>query len=103
MRKLLVTALAAVLCGGTLSLTTASEAAAAGPPVQCVKVRKFYTKGHQRYVRLTNLCSRRPACYVIVVPHHADPRGRLAKGATKNVRYAKTSSARALYVKNVRC
>ncbi|MCB5906002.1 hypothetical protein [Streptomyces pinistramenti] len=103
MRKFLATALAVVACSASLTLSTASQAAAAGPPAQCVKVRKFFTKGEQRAVRLTNLCTRRPACYVIVVPHHADPRGRLSKGVTKDVSYTTVRAPRALYVKNAQC
>ncbi|MFG2223071.1 hypothetical protein [Streptomyces sp. NPDC048644] len=103
MRKFLATALTVLVCSASLTLSATSEAAAAGPPTQCVKVRKFFTKGQQRAVRLTNLCTRRSACYVIVIPHHDDPHGRLDKGVTKNVSYATVRTPRALYVKNERC
>lgn len=102
MRKIMAVAVAAVVCGGSLTFSGVAEAAGRSP-AQCVKVRKFYDKGHQRYVRLTNLCTKRAACYVIVVPRQRDPRGRLAKGVTKNVRYGTTSAPRALYVKNTHC
>lgn len=103
MRKIMAIALTAVMCSASLTLTTASEAAAAAPAQQCVKVRKYFDKDHQRYVRLTNLCAARPSCFTIVIPHRKDPHGRLAKGATKDVRYGKTSGPRALYVKNTSC
>lgn len=103
MRKILAMALAAVACSASLTLTTAAEASAAERPPQCVKVRKYFNKGHDRYVRLTNLCSRRTSCFTIVVPHHKDPRGRLSKGVTKDVRYGTTRTPRALYVKNTPC
>ncbi|MFI7098867.1 hypothetical protein ACIBK8_05850 [Streptomyces sp. NPDC050161] len=105
MRKFLATALTVLVCSASLTLSATSEAAAAapGPPTQCVKVRKFFTKGQQRAVRLTNLCTRRPACYVIVIPHHDDPHGRISEGVTKDVSYATVRTPRALYVKNERC
>ncbi|MFG2287302.1 hypothetical protein ACGFOU_14770 [Streptomyces sp. NPDC048595] len=104
MRKFLAIALAAVACSASLTLTTAAEAAAADQPPRCVKVRKYFDKGRQRYVRLANLCAVRTACFTVVIPHHKDPRGRLSGGETKNVRYGKTATTpRALYVKNVSC
>ncbi|TBO55461.1 hypothetical protein EYS09_33170 [Streptomyces kasugaensis] len=103
MRKIIAMVLAVVACGASLTLTTASDAVAAGRSPQCVKVRKFFNRGHQRYVRLTNLCAGRAACYVIVLPHRPDPRGRLAKAATRDIRYGTTTAPRALYVKNTRC
>ncbi|KUL43038.1 hypothetical protein ADL22_13785 [Streptomyces sp. NRRL F-4489] len=103
MRKIMSIALAGVVCGASLTLATAADAAAAGQVPRCVKVQKYFSQGGQRYVRLTNLCAQRPACYTIVIPHAADPRGRLPKGATKDVRYGTTAGSRALYVKNVAC
>ncbi|MEU8781559.1 hypothetical protein [Streptomyces sp. NPDC048637] len=103
MRKIIAIALVTVACSASLTLATASEAAAAGRAPQCVKVRKYFSKDHQRYVRLTNLCTQRTSCFTIVVPHHHDPRGSLPKGATKDVRYATTGTPRALYVKNIPC
>ncbi len=96
-------ALAAVACSATLTITSASTAAAAERAPHCVVVRKYFNKGHQRYVRLTNLCSRRTACFTIVVPHQRDPHGSLPKGATKDVRYGTTWTSRALFVKNSSC
>ncbi|MFF7408400.1 hypothetical protein [Streptomyces lydicus] len=101
MRKITAIALAAVACSASLTVATASDAAAAGP--QCVKVRKYFNKGHDRYVRLTNLCAQRTSCFIIVVPHHKDPHGRLPKGATEDFRYGTTSTPRALYVRNTPC
>ncbi|MET9296074.1 hypothetical protein [Streptomyces sp. NPDC003077] len=95
----------AILSGG-LGLTAASEATAAtaaGRPPQCVRVLKFYTQSHKRYVRLKNLCVRREACYLIVLPGRPGPRGRLGKGVTKNVSYGTDRGPRALYVKNTAC
>ncbi|MGW3008831.1 hypothetical protein ACWC9R_08310 [Streptomyces sp. NPDC001219] len=103
MRKIMAIALATVACSASLTLATASDAAAAGQGPQCVRVQKYFSKGHQRYVRLTNLCTQRTSCFTIVVPHRPDPRGRLPKGVTKNVRYGTTAAPRALYVKNVSC
>ncbi|WP_411137884.1 hypothetical protein [Streptomyces sp. C10] len=103
MRKIMAIALATVACSTSLTLATASEAAAAGRAPQCVKVRKYFNKGHQRYVRLTNLCTQRTSCFTIVVPRHHDPHGRLPKGVTKDIRYGTTGAPRALYVKNVPC
>ncbi|MFG2493456.1 hypothetical protein ACGFSD_20740 [Streptomyces caniferus] len=103
MRKIMAIALAAVACSATLTMTSASSAAAAERSPHCVVVRKYFNKGHQRYVRLTNLCSRRTACFTIIVPHQRDPRGSLAKGATKDVHYGTTSGSRALFVKNSSC
>ncbi|MFF4607217.1 hypothetical protein ACFY12_31340 [Streptomyces sp. NPDC001339] len=96
-------ALAAVACSASLTLAGASNAMAADQGPRCVKVGKYFTKDHNRYVRLTNLCTQRTSCFTIVMPHQKDPRGRLPKGATKDVRYATTSSPRALYVKNSPC
>ncbi|MFF3541820.1 hypothetical protein [Streptomyces platensis] len=103
MRKIIAIALATVACSASLSLATASEASAAGRAPQCVKVRKYFNKGHQRYVRLSNLCTRRTSCFTIVVPHHHDPHGRLLKGTTKDIRYGTTGTPRALFVKNTPC
>ncbi|MGW1377758.1 hypothetical protein ACWD6P_26270 [Streptomyces sp. NPDC002446] len=103
MRKILAIALAAVACSASLTVTTAAEAAAAERPPQCVKVRKYLNKGSSRYVRLTNLCGRRIACFTIVVPHHKDRHGQLSKGDTKEFRYGTTRTPRALYVKNTTC
>ncbi|MEU5211014.1 hypothetical protein [Streptomyces sp. NPDC020742] len=103
MRKILSIALAAVACSTSLTVAAAGDAAAAGRSPQCVKVRKYFTTGHNRYVRLTNLCTQRTSCFTIVVPHQKDPRGRLSKGATKDVRYGTTATPRALYVKNIPC
>ncbi|MFH8568463.1 hypothetical protein [Streptomyces sp. NPDC017993] len=103
MRKIMAIVMAAVACGASLTLATGSEAAAAGRSPQCVKVRKYFDKGDVRYVRLTNLCTKRTSCFTIVIPHQRDPHGRLAKGATKDVRYGTTSGSRALYVKNTHC
>ncbi len=102
MRKIMSIALAGAVCGASLTLATATQAMADQVP-RCVKVRKFFDQGGQRYVRLTNLCAQRPACYTIVIPHQADPRGRLPQGTTKDVRYGTTAGSRALYVKNVAC
>lgn len=102
MRKIMSIALAGAVCGASLTLATAPQAMADQVP-RCVKVRKFFDQGGQRYVRLTNLCAQRPACYTIVIPHQADPRGRLPQGATKDVRYGTTAGSRALYVKTVAC
>ncbi|MFF8785786.1 hypothetical protein [Streptomyces sp. NPDC015125] len=103
MRKILAIALATVACSASLTMVSASTAAAADRTPHCVVVRKYFNKGHQRYARLTNLCSRRTACFTIIVPHQRDPRGRLPKGATKDVRYGTTWASRALYVKNSSC
>ncbi|WP_310724460.1 hypothetical protein [Streptomyces sp. N2A] len=103
MRKIMSIALAAVACSASLTLVTSSPAAAADHSPQCVKVRKYFNKGQQRYVRLSNLCTQRVSCYKIVIPHHKDPSGRLPKGATKDVWYGTTGIPRALYVKNVSC
>ncbi|MFI1200524.1 hypothetical protein K2224_39815 (plasmid) [Streptomyces sp. BHT-5-2] len=102
MRKIMSIALAGVVCGASLTLATATQAAADQVP-RCAKVRKYFSSGGQRYVRLMNLCTQRPACYSIVIPHHADQRGQLPKGTTKDVRYGSTATPRALYVKNVSC
>ncbi|MFG2530596.1 hypothetical protein [Streptomyces sp. NPDC048516] len=103
MRKIMAIALATVTCSASLMMLSASTAAAADRPPHCVVVRKYFNKGHQRYVRLTNLCSRRTACYTIVVPHQRDPHGSLPKGTTKDVHYGTTWASRALYVKNTSC
>ncbi|MFF8311598.1 hypothetical protein ACWGLP_09390 [Streptomyces lydicus] len=103
MRKIMAIALAAVACSASLTLATASDAAASGHSPQCVKVRKYFNKGHDRYVRLTNLCAQRTSCFIVVVPYHKDPHGRLPKGATKDFRYGTTSTPRALYVRNTPC
>ncbi|MGW7487707.1 hypothetical protein [Streptomyces sp. NPDC054786] len=103
MRKIMAIALAAVACSASLTMTSASTAAAADRAPHCVVVRKYFNKGHQRYVRLTNLCSQRTACFTIVVPHQRDPHGSLPKGATKDVRYGTTWASRALYVRNTSC
>ncbi|MGW7577431.1 hypothetical protein [Streptomyces sp. NPDC054765] len=103
MRKIMAIALATVACSASLTLAGASTASAAERPPHCVVVRKYFNKSHQRYVRLTNLCSRRAACFTIVVPHQRDPHGGLPKGATKDVRYGTTWQSRALYVKNAPC
>ncbi|UZJ33362.1 hypothetical protein [Streptomyces endophytica] len=103
MRKIMAISLAAVACSASLTLVASSPAAAADHSPQCVKVRKYFNKGQQRYVRLANLCTQRVSCYKIVIPHHSDPSGRLAKGATKDVWYGTTGIPRALYVKNVSC
>ncbi|MFI0710043.1 hypothetical protein ACH4SK_05195 [Streptomyces inhibens] len=103
MRKIMAIALAAVACSASLTLATAADAAAAGRTPQCVKVRKYFNKGQQRYVRLANLCTQRTSCFTIVIPHHPDPHGSLPKGATKDVHYGTTSWPRALYVKNTAC
>jgi hypothetical protein len=103
-RKFLAITLAAVACSASLTLTTAAEAAAAGHPPRCVKVRKYFDKDGHRYVRLANLCARRASCFTVVIPHHKDKGGRLSGGATKDVYYGKTATTpRALYVKNVSC
>ncbi|MFF2806248.1 hypothetical protein ACFVT2_03535 [Streptomyces sp. NPDC058000] len=102
MRKIMSIALAGAVCGASLTLATATQAAAEQVP-RCVKVRKFFSQGGQRYVQLTNLCAQRPACYTIVIPHQADSRGQLPKAVTKDVRYGTTTGPRALYVKNVAC
>lgn len=96
-------ALATVAGSASLTLLASSPAAAADHSPQCVKVRKYFTKGQQRYVRLSNLCTQRVSCYKIVIPHHKDPSGRLPMGATKDVWYGTTEIPRALYVKNVSC
>ncbi|MGW8552416.1 hypothetical protein [Streptomyces tubercidicus] len=103
MRKIIAIALATMACSASLTLVTTSEAAAAGRAPQCVKVRKYFNKGHQRYVRLSNLCTQRTSCFTIVVPHQRNPHGSLPKGATKNVRYGTTGAPRALFVKNISC
>lgn len=103
MRKIMAIVLTAAACSASLTLASASDAVAADRSPQCVKVRKYFNKGNQRYVRLTNLCTQRTSCFTIVVPHHKDPRGRLPKGATKDVWYGTTSTPRALYVKNTPC
>ncbi|MER6309110.1 hypothetical protein [Streptomyces sp. NPDC001657] len=103
MRKIMSITLAAVACSASLTLAVSSPAAAADHSPQCVKVRKYFNKGQQRYVRLSNLCTQRVSCYKIVIPHHNDPSGRLPKGATQDVRYGTTGIPRALYVKNVSC
>ncbi|AOP48874.1 hypothetical protein [Streptomyces lydicus] len=103
MRKITAIVLAAVACSASLTVATASDAAAAGSSPQCVKVRKYFNKGHDRYVRLANLCTQRTSCFIVVVPHHTDPHGRLPKGATKDFRYGTTSTPRALYVRNTPC
>ncbi|MFJ6787215.1 hypothetical protein [Streptomyces angustmyceticus] len=103
MRKIMAIALAAVACSATLTITSASTAAAAERAPHCVVVRKYFNKGQQRYVRLTNLCSRRTACFTIIVPHQRNPHGSLPKGATKDVRYGTTRTSRALFVKNSSC
>ncbi|MGW2629217.1 hypothetical protein ACWC2K_07810 [Streptomyces chattanoogensis] len=103
MRKITAIALAAAAGSASLTLSTASDAAAAERPPQCVKVRKHLVKGHYRYVKLTNLCSKRKACYTIVIPHAKDPSGALRKGETKYVRYGTTSVPRALFVRNDTC
>ncbi|MFI9028144.1 hypothetical protein [Streptomyces sp. NPDC053560] len=106
MRRYLAIAIVAAILSGTLGIASAEPASAAsrhqGTP-QCVKVAKYYTKKHKRYVRLKNLCAKRTACYTIVVPWRPDPRGRLKKGVTKNVRYGTDRDPRALYVKNRSC
>ncbi|MFJ9412670.1 hypothetical protein ACIRPT_00735 [Streptomyces sp. NPDC101227] len=103
MRKIIAIGLAAVACSASLTLSTAADAAAADRSPQCVKVRKYFNNGHNRYVRLTNLCGKRTSCFTIVIPHAKDPRGRLPKGETKDVRYGKTSGPRALFVRNTPC
>ncbi|UQA91843.1 hypothetical protein [Streptomyces halobius] len=103
MRKIMAIAVAGAVCSTSLTLATASNAAAAQRTPQCVKVRKYFDKGGQHHVRLTNLCAKRTSCYVIVIPHHKDPRGRLKKGVTKDVRYGPASWPRALFVKNTPC
>ncbi|MFI9051496.1 hypothetical protein [Streptomyces sp. NPDC053427] len=103
MRKIIAIGLAAAACSATLTLSTASDAAAADRSPQCVKVRKYFNKSHHRYVQLTNLCGKRTSCFTIVVPYAKDPRGRLGKGQTKDVRYGTTWGPRALYVKNTHC
>ncbi|MEU7641813.1 MULTISPECIES: hypothetical protein [unclassified Streptomyces] len=102
MRKIMSIALAGAVCGASLTMAGTAQAAAEQVP-RCAKVRKFFSQGGQRYVRLTNLCAQRPACYTIVIPHQADVRGQLPKGLTKDVRYGTTGGPRALYVKNVAC
>ncbi|WP_438484649.1 hypothetical protein [Streptomyces sp. S186] len=102
MRKITSIALAGAVCGASLTLATATQAVADQVP-RCAKVLKYFTSGGQRYVRLMNLCAQRPACYSIVIPHQADRRGQLPKGATKDVRYGSAAGPRALYVKNVSC
>ncbi|MFE1171058.1 hypothetical protein [Streptomyces sp. NPDC058773] len=103
MRKIMAIALATVACSASLTLATAPNAAAAGRVPHCVMVQKYFSKGHTRYVRLKNLCTRRTSCFTIVVPHRPDPHGRLLKGVTKDVRYGSTGAPRALFVKNVPC
>ncbi|QHC24469.1 hypothetical protein [Streptomyces sp. GS7] len=103
MRKIVAMALTGAACAASLTLSVASEAVAAEQVPRCVKVRKFFDLGQQRYVRLTNLCAKRPACYTIVIPHRAGPHGRLPQGATKDVRYGTVAGPRALYVKTVPC
>ncbi|POX42600.1 hypothetical protein C3486_04815 [Streptomyces sp. Ru73] len=106
MRRYLAIVITAAILSGTLGIASAETASAASRHYrtpQCVKVVKYYTKKHKRYVRLTNLCTKRTACYTIVVPWRPDPHGRLKKGATKNVRYGTDRDPRALYVKNRGC
>lgn len=105
MRRFLATVIAAAALSGSLGLASAepAEAATRDRAPNCVKVAKYFTKKHKRYVRLTNLCAKRTACYTIVVPWQRDPRGKLKKGATKNVRYGTDRGPRALYVKNRSC
>ncbi|MEV0368953.1 hypothetical protein AB0I10_03865 [Streptomyces sp. NPDC050636] len=103
MRKIMAIALAAVACSASLTLATASNAAAAERTPRCVKVQRFFDKDRQHYVQLTNLCTKRTSCFTIVIPRHKDPRGRLPKGATKEVRYGPASGPRALYIKNTPC
>ncbi|TJZ56874.1 hypothetical protein FCH28_05020 [Streptomyces piniterrae] len=103
MRKIMAIALTVVTCGASLTLATASNAAAAERTPRCVKVQKYFDKDRQHYVKLTNLCTKRPACFTIAIPHYKDPHGRLAKGVTKDVRYAPASWPRAVYVKNTPC
>ncbi|MEU9124855.1 hypothetical protein AB0C96_34250 [Streptomyces sp. NPDC048506] len=103
MRKIMIIALAAVACSASLTLASATDAAAAERTPQCVKVRKYFNQGNYRYVSLMNLCTQRTSCFTIVVPHHKDPRGRLLKGEARDVRYGTTSTPRALYVKNTPC
>ncbi|KEF09159.1 enoyl-ACP reductase [Streptomyces rimosus subsp. rimosus] len=103
MRKFLATAVAVTALSTTLGLASASQAAAAPRAPQCAKVMKYFTKDHQRLVRLKNLCKQRPACYTIVVPARPTVNGRLAKGQTKDVRYGTDRGPRALYVKNRAC
>ncbi|WP_052866601.1 hypothetical protein [Streptomyces niger] len=104
-RYLAIAIVAAILTGmlGFVSAETASAASGHHRAPQCVKVSKYYTKKHKRYVRLKNLCTKRTACYTIVVPWRPDPHGRLKKGVTKNVRYGTDRDPRALYVKNRSC
>lgn len=107
MRKLIVAATAVMmigtLCG--LGLITAPRAAAESVRTapHCIKALKYGTDHHKRYARLKNLCTRRVACYTIVVPGRPDPRGKLARGVTKDVRYGTDQQPRALYVKNRAC
>ncbi|WP_310725945.1 hypothetical protein [Streptomyces sp. N2A] len=101
MRKTMATALGVVACSALLTLATATTASAVDGAPQCVKVRKYFNKGHNRYVRLTNLCTKRPAHFVIVIPHNKDPRGSQAQGITKDVRYAWTWQPRSLLVKTL--
>ncbi|MEF3111648.1 hypothetical protein [Streptomyces chrestomyceticus] len=103
MRKFLATAVAATALSTTLGLATAARAEAAPRAPQCAKVMKYFTKDHQRFVRLKNLCAQRTACYTIVVPARPAVNGRLAKGTTKDVRYGTDRGPRALYVKNRAC
>ncbi|MFK0295970.1 hypothetical protein ACIQU6_36615 [Streptomyces sp. NPDC090442] len=103
MRKILSIAVTGAVCGASLTLAAAPQAMAAEHVPRCVTVRAFFDRGEQRYVRLTNLCAKRPACYTIVVPQHADRRGRLPQGVTKDVLYGTAAGPRALYVKNVPC
>ncbi|KIZ15170.1 hypothetical protein [Streptomyces natalensis] len=102
MRKIIAIALTAAACGASLAFT-AGQAAAADHGPRCVMVRKNFTKGEYRYLRLTNLCGRRTSCYIIVIPHAKDPHGRLLKGQTKDVRYGTTQGPKALFVKNTSC
>lgn len=105
MRRILTTAIAGAVLSTSLGLATAAPAAAATNErtPQCVRVLKYFTKDHKRYAQLKNLCSRRPACYTIVVPTRPDVAGRLDAGATSNVRYGTDRDPRALYVKNRAC
>ncbi|MEV0598592.1 hypothetical protein AB0I82_04715 [Streptomyces sp. NPDC050315] len=106
MRRFLAAVIAAAVLSGTLGMASAEPAAAASGhhrTPQCVKVVKYFTKKHKRYVRLANLCDKRTACFTVVVPMRPDTRGRLKKGTTKNVRYGTDRDPRALYVKNRPC
>ncbi|WP_030620644.1 hypothetical protein [Streptomyces sclerotialus] len=106
MRRFLAIAITAAILSGTFGIVSAESASAASRQhrvPQCVKVTKYFTKKHKRYVRLKNLCAKRSACYTVVVPWRPDTRGRLKKGATKSVRYGTDRDPRALYVKNRSC